>query len=107
MTKVVFRPETGGEIELQADIGYSLMEVAVRSGVAGIEAECGGACACATCHVIVDPEWIDRLSPMSEQEDAMLEFVTAGRQPTSRLSCQIKIVEGFDGLQVTIPVGQV
>jgi 2Fe-2S ferredoxin len=81
--------------------GYTLMEAAVRSGVPGILAECGGACACATCHVVVDPAWTDRVGPPNSMETQLLELVD--RQPTSRLGCQIRLKQAFDGLVVHVP----
>ena len=85
--------------------GQSVMEVATQNFVAGIIGECGGSCSCATCHVYVDAAWFERLPPADEMEQGMLEgAVEPG--PLSRLSCQIKIDDGLDGLVVTIPAGQ-
>ncbi|MFC4296270.1 2Fe-2S iron-sulfur cluster-binding protein [Novosphingobium tardum] len=81
--------------------GYTLMEAAVRSGVPGILAECGGACACATCHVVIDAAWTDRVGPPNSMEDQLLEMID--RQPNSRLGCQIKLKPAFDGLVVNVP----
>lgn len=82
--------------------GQSLMELARANGVAGIEGDCGGGCACATCHVYVAPEWWDRVGPPDEIETDMLDMVSDVQQPTSRLSCQIKLSAEFDGLEVTV-----
>lgn len=77
------------------------MEVAVDNGIAGIDATCGGSCACATCHVIVDPAWFGRVGPPSTMELGTLYF-GAPRQPTSRLSCQIVMTPALSGLQVEV-----
>ena len=71
----------------------------------GIDADCGGMCACATCHVFVDPAWAGRLDPPSGQEEEMLNF-TAERRETSRLACQVTVTDALDGLTVTMPEGQ-
>jgi 2Fe-2S ferredoxin len=81
------------------------MEAAVRNAIPGIEAECGGACACATCHVYVDASWQDRLPPPQSMEEDMLDFAYDVR-PTSRLSCQIRIRPDLEGLVVTTPERQ-
>lgn len=83
--------------------GQSLMRAAVDAGIDGIKADCGGLMTCATCHVIVDPEWVDRLPAPSSDEDAMLEMTAAEREPTSRLSCQIALDDSLEGLVVRLP----
>ena len=83
----------------------SLMQVAVNNGVSGIDAECGGALSCATCHVHFDREWYDKLPEPSAMERDMLEFVI-DPQETSRLSCQIKVTEALDGIIVYTPESQ-
>jgi 2Fe-2S ferredoxin len=83
----------------------SVMEGAVRNGVPGIDAECGGACACATCHVYVDPTWQQKTGAQQELEAGMLDF-GADVQPNSRLSCQIRVTEELDGLVVYLPKTQ-
>ncbi|MFJ7772703.1 2Fe-2S iron-sulfur cluster-binding protein [Streptomyces sp. NPDC097107] len=87
-------------------VGESLMRAAVRTGVRGILAECGGIAACATCHCYVEPPWNQGLEPRSDMEDAMLE---AALEPTefSRLSCQISLSPALDGLVVRLPVDQI
>jgi 2Fe-2S ferredoxin len=94
---------TNHSVEVQA--GISVMEAAVRNNVTGIVAECGGACACATCHIYVAEAWMDAVGQPSEMEASMLEFAL-DVQPNSRLSCQIKISEALDGMVVTIPENQ-
>jgi ferredoxin, 2Fe-2S len=105
MAKITYITHDGREMVVEVAPGWSLMEGAVKNNVPGIDADCGGACACATCHVYVDPMWLPALPPKSEIEEAMLDFalVTA---PNSRLSCQIRVTSGLDGLIVRIPVSQ-
>jgi len=83
------------------------MDLAVKNGVKGIVAECGGACACATCHVYVDEAFADEVGEAGDLEDDMLDGAAAERRPTSRLSCQIKLRSELDGLKVTIAPEQV
>ncbi len=92
---------------IEADIGESAMQVATLHGIDEIVAECGGNAMCATCHVYVDDNWIGRLAPMGEDENALLDGVAAERQSTSRLSCQIKIEQDLDGLVLRLPDRQV
>lgn len=91
--------------DVEVEPGCSVMEAAVSHDVPGIEAECGGACACATCHVYVNSDWYDRLPAVEEMERAMLDFVSA-IETTSRLSCQIKVTAELDKLVVRIPESQ-
>jgi 2Fe-2S ferredoxin len=83
----------------------TVMEVAKKNLIDGIEAECGGACACATCHVFVDEAWRDKTGSASQMEEDMLDFAFDVR-PTSRLSCQIKVSDALDGLIVRVPEKQ-
>ncbi len=105
MTKITYIAADGGRFEVEADNGSTVMENAVRNAVPGIEAECGGACACATCHVYVDPEWADRVGEPEPMEEDMLDFAF-DVQPTSRLSCQIIVRDELDGLVVRVPERQ-
>lgn len=105
MPKVTYIEHDGTEHVVDVDESYSVMEGALRNGIPGIVADCGGACACATCHVFVDPDWVGRTGVPDEMEEAMLEFVE-GRQENSRLSCQIKINAALDGLIVRTPETQ-
>ncbi len=100
-----FQTPDGRHIELEASDGTSVMEAAVNANVPGIDADCGGACACATCHVYVDEAWADRLPARSDLEIKMLEFAVAV-QPTSRLSCRLVVSPEIDGLSVRIPASQ-
>ncbi len=93
----------GREITLDVAEGTSLMEAATRHGVPGIIGECGGSMSCATCHVVVDPAWTIRAGTPSAFEDDMLDITEAGREPTSRLSCQIKMTGALDGIVVSVP----
>ena len=96
------RPDNRSE-NIEAGIGESAMQVATRHGIDEIVAECGGNAMCATCHVYVDDSWIGRLDAMGEDENALLDGVAAERQPNSRLSCQIRIEQGLDGLVLRLP----
>jgi 2Fe-2S ferredoxin len=105
MPKIVFTESGGRRREIDAPIGITLMEAARQHGVAGIVAQCGGACACATCHVYIDPDWLARLEPREDMEEGMLETAWEPR-PNSRLSCQIHLTADLDGLKVTVPQRQ-
>ena len=102
MVKIIYVSSTGERREVQAEPSQTVMEVATKAGIDEIVAECGGACACATCHVYVAPEWFDKLPPASPMEMDMLDFAVDPR-PNSRLSCQISLTEALDGLVVETP----
>lgn len=102
MAKIHFIEHNGTEHTVEAEVGESVMLAAINNGVPGIDADCGGACACATCHVYVDENWLDKVGPVADCEDGMLS-VSSDRQPNSRLSCQIEVSEELDGLVVTTP----
>jgi len=103
---VIYNSWSGVRREVAVPLGSSVMEGAVTNGVDGIVAECGGACMCATCHVYVDETFLDKLQPIAEDEQEMLNNTFAPRQPNSRLGCQIKITEDLDGLTVKTPEAQ-
>lgn len=105
MPKIVFVEPGGGRREITAPLGITLMEAARQHGVQGVVAQCGGACACATCHVYIDPSWLAKLGPREEMEEAMLEIAWEPHG-NSRLSCQIQITAEMDGLEVTVPQRQ-
>lgn len=105
MPKIVYRTSAGDVRTVDVPVGTSVMEGAVRNGVPGIDGDCGGAAACATCHVYVPEEWLSRLEPQSDMERNMLEFAE-GVQPNSRLGCQIKLDARLDGLTVDLPESQ-
>ena len=92
---------------LEVPDGTSAMQAAIANGVAGIVAECGGSQMCATCHVYVADEWLNKLAPMQATEDAMLDTAASERKPNSRLSCQIVMSPELDGLVVHVPERQV
>ena len=105
MAKVTFIDSAGASRTVDAQIGSTVMETAIRNSIPGIDAECGGACACATCHVYVAPEWSEIVGKPSQMEEDMLDFAFEVR-PTSRLSCQIKVTSQIDGLVVSTPAKQ-
>jgi 2Fe-2S ferredoxin len=105
MTKLNIVAFDGARHELNVENGSTVMENAVRNSVPGIEAECGGACACATCHVYVDDAWAAVVGAPEAMEEDMLDFAYDVR-PTSRLSCQIKMSDALDGLVVHVPERQ-
>lgn len=102
MPDITYISPDGTSTTLEARLGDSVMEVAVKHGVEGIVAECGGACSCATCHVYVDEAFTDRVGGAGDLEDDMLDGAAAERLPNSRLSCQIKMRDELDGLFVRI-----
>jgi len=91
---------------VEAKAGASVMETAIRHNVRGIDAECGGSCSCATCHVYVDEAFIDRLPAPDDMEHELLDAVATGRQAGSRLSCQLIVGADLDGLTVRVPASQ-
>ncbi len=105
MTKITYIDASGQSRSVEAEVGATVMETALRNSIPGIEAECGGACACATCHVYVSEEWVGATGKASQMEEDMLDFAFEVR-PNSRLSCQIKVSEALDGLTVTTPAKQ-
>lgn len=106
MVKLKFVQADGTEIETDAALGMSVMQAAVNAGVDEIAAECGGACACGTCHCVLPKEWFERVAaPLGDEAD-MLEFVIEP-QPTSRLSCQVVVSEDMDGMVINVPDSQV
>ncbi len=106
MAKITYIEYSGVEHIVDVDAGLSVMQGAIANTVRGIIAECGGACSCATCHVYVDPAWIDKVGGKSAAEAGLLEEVCAA-QPNSRLSCQIKVTDDLNGLVVRVPEKQV
>jgi 2Fe-2S ferredoxin len=97
----VFIDRQGGRHEVEADNGVSIMEVAMDNSIPGIYAECGGTCSCATCHCYVGEAWADKLAPMDDLEDGMLDGAKE-RRPTSRLSCQIQVSDAIDGIELEV-----
>ena len=105
MVQITFIDFAGRARMVSAEEGVSVMQVAMKNSIPGIEAECGGACACATCHVYVAQEWKDRLPKSEPMEDDMLDFAFDVRA-NSRLCCQIKITKDLDGLVMHTPERQ-
>ena len=105
MPKITYIDSSGNERAVEAELGSTVMETAIRNNIPGIEAECGGACACATCHVYVDEGWIAIVGEPSPMEEDMLDF-GYDVKPNSRLSCQIKVTAEIDGLVVRVPERQ-
>src|ERR1700741_2030075 len=105
MPKITYTDSPGASPTIDAEIGATVLETAIKNDVPGIEAECGGACACATCHVYVDDAWREKVGGPSPMEEDMLDFGYDVR-PNSRLSCQIKVSAELDGLTVSTPERQ-
>ena len=105
MTKINFIDFGGTARAVDGNPGSTVMEVAIKNGIPGIEAECGGACACATCHVYVDEAWQQLVGPPTAMEEDMLDFAYDVR-PNSRLSCQIKVTDALDGVVLRTPERQ-
>jgi len=105
MDKVTYIEFDGAEHVVDVKNGLSVMEGAVKNNIPGIDADCGGACACATCHVYVDVAWKDKTGTPSAMEESMLDFAE-NVEPNSRLSCQIKVSDELDGLVVRMPESQ-
>ena len=102
MVKITYINVDGAPRTVEAEVGSTVMETAIKNGVPGIEAECGGACACSTCHVYEDEAWREKTGEPAPMEEDMLDFAFDLR-PSSRLSCQIKVTEALDGLIVRTP----
>ena len=101
MPKIIFWTPDGTRHEVEVESGYSVMEAAINNNIGGIVAECGGACACATCHSYIDDAWLDKLAPMDDMEDSMLDAAFE-RRDNSRLTCQIEVSDKLDGLIVHV-----
>ncbi|HEV2653089.1 MAG TPA: 2Fe-2S iron-sulfur cluster-binding protein [Rhizomicrobium sp.] len=105
MPKIKYIEHSGKEHEVNVPEGWSVMEGAVKNLIPGIDADCGGACACATCHVFVEEPWLAKLPPKEDMEETMLDFAPEV-EANSRLSCQIKVTAALDGLVVRMPKSQ-
>ena len=105
MPTVTFIEHNGTQHEVTVPIGATLMRAAVDNNVPGIDGDCGGLCACATCHVYVDAAWSERTGARTAMEEDMLNFAAATRS-NSRLACQIPITQALHGLVVSMPDGQ-
>ena len=105
MAKITYIEHDGTEHVIDVKTGLSVMEGAVKNNIPGIDADCGGACACATCHVYVKDEWLEKTGTRSAMEESMLDFAE-GVEANSRLSCQIKVTDELEGLTVRMPESQ-
>ena len=105
MAKITYIEHNGTEHVIDVKTGLSVMEGAVKNTIPGIDADCGGACACATCHVYVQDPWLGKTGDKSAMEESMLDFAE-NVQDNSRLSCQIKVSDELDGLVVKMPESQ-
>lgn len=103
--KITFIESDGTAHEVAATAGWSLMENAVKNGVPGLLAECGGSATCGTCRIYIDPEWSTKIEPPHDDELALLDYVNED-DPNARLSCQIKMSEVLDGISVSMPERQ-
>jgi 2Fe-2S ferredoxin len=106
MPTITYIDDNGTARPVEAEIGSTVMETAIQNDIPGILATCGGSCSCATCHVYVREDWFDRLPPLELEEQDMLDTAHDLR-PNSRLSCQLRVTEGLDGLVVTTPSRQI
>lgn len=105
MAKIIYVDHEGTERTVEASNGESVMEAAIKNSIPGIDADCGGACACATCHVYVDEAFMDKVGMPEDMEQSMLDFAENVKE-TSRLSCQISVSDDLDGLKVSTPESQ-
>lgn len=107
MAKITYVEFGGTRHEVEVPNGYTVMEGARDNDIPGIDADCGGACACSTCHVYVEESWIDRLPPKEAMEEDMLDFAFEPDPSKSRLTCQLRVTEALDGLIVFMPKKQI
>jgi ferredoxin, 2Fe-2S len=107
MAKITYVEHGGKEHVIEVANGLTVMEGARDNGIPGIEADCGGACACSTCHVYVDAAWVDKLPKKDSMEEDMLDFAWAPDAVRSRLTCQLKVSAALDGLRVQMPEKQI
>ena len=105
MAKITFIEPDGTTKTVDIMNGLTVMEGAVKNGIVGILAECGGMCSCSTCHCYVDPDWFDRLPPKKEDEEGLVEFAWQPKK-TSRLTCQLVVSDALDGLVLRVPKQQ-
>ena len=107
MAKITYVEHNGTEHVVEVRTGMTVMEGARDNGVPGIDADCGGACACSTCHVYVAPDWVEKLPARDSMEEDMLDFAWQPDPVRSRLTCQIKVTDALDGLVVNLPEKQI
>ncbi len=106
MPRITYIEHNGTEHTVDVAVGLTVMEGAVNNNITGIEADCGGACACSTCHVYVDPDWVEKLPAREDMEEDMLDFAYEPNE-RSRLTCQIQVTSELDGLVVQMPEKQI
>ena len=107
MAKITYIEHNGTEHVVEVANGLTVMEGARDNNIPGIDADCGGACACSTCHVYVHPDWVAKLAPREDMEEDMLDFAFEPDPTRSRLTCQIKVTDDLDGLVVHMPEKQI
>ena len=107
MTKITYIEFGGTEHVVDVANGLTVMEGARDNNIPGIEADCGGACACSTCHVYIDPAWVEKVPVKDDMEEDMLDFAFEPDSTRSRLTCQIKVTDALDGLIVQMPEKQI
>lgn len=107
MAKITYIEHNGTEHTVDVKPGMTVMEGARDNGIPGIEADCGGACACSTCHVYVAADWVEKLPAIDPMEDDMLDFALETDPARSRLSCQLRVTDALDGLTVNLPERQI
>ncbi len=107
MAKITYIEHNGTEHVVEVANGLTVMEGARDNNIPGIDADCGGACACSTCHVYVHPDWVAKLAPREDMEEDMLDFAFEPDATRSRLTCQIKVADDLDGLVVHMPEKQI
>ncbi len=107
MPKITYVEHSGAEHVVDVATGLTVMEGARDNSIPGIDADCGGACACSTCHVYVDAAWIDKLPAKDSMEEDMLDFAYEPDSSRSRLTCQLKVTDALDGLKVYMPEKQI
>ena len=107
MVKITYIEFNGTEHTVDVDKGLTVMEGARDNDIPGIEADCGGACACSTCHVYIDPNWIDKLPQKEDMEEDMLDFAYSPDPSLSRLTCQLEVTDDLNGLIVKMPEKQI
>ena len=107
MAKITYIEHNGTEHQIDVASGSTVMEGARDNNIPGIEADCGGACACSTCHVYVHPNWVDKLPSMDDMEEDMLDFAYEPDPARSRLTCQLEVTDALNGLVVQMPEKQI
>ena len=107
MAKITYVEHGGTEHTVEVANGLTVMEGARDNNIPGIEADCGGACACSTCHVYIHPDWVEKIPAKDDMEEDMLDFAYEPDSTRSRLTCQIKVTDALDGLVVQMPEKQI